>query len=80
MSRIRVYEDGLNASDYITKGLDSDFTLNGANSYEVGKFGAKSDGSLMLIPSKSLLASWRRLCTAAEKRGLHSTQQRSVRS
>lgn len=58
MTRIRVYDDARDGSSYVTKGLeDSDFTKEGANRYEIGKF--NDDQVLMLIPSHALLANWR---------------------
>lgn len=73
MSRVRVYDDGQDGSSYITKGLESLEMLEGANRYEVGKFGTLDD-SLMLIPSKSLLAKWKALCV--ESGGLRLAQAR----
>ena len=55
MARIRTYDDRLSAASYMVKGLDG----GGANSYEVNKFGfAAADGSVMLIPARSLHRQW----------------------
>ena len=65
MARCRVYDAGQGAAEYIAKGLEGE--TGGANRYEVGKFG---DETLMLIPSDSLLAKWKR--NAAKNGGRHS--------
>ncbi len=75
MSRIRVFEAGQGAAEYISKGLEGNAT--GANRYEVGKFSFKigrhvREETLMLIPSRSLLAKWRAL--AAKDGGRHLAQ------
>jgi len=61
MSRIRVYDADEDGADYIAKGLESaDWTTQGANGYEVGRFRSyQNDESLMLIPSNSLTRQWR---------------------
>lgn len=57
MARIRTYDSKLSAASYMLKGLDT----GGANSYETGKFGFEaSDGSVMLIPARSLFSQWKR--------------------
>lgn len=70
MARVRVYDAKQDGAAYCTKGLervnDSHWSNQGANSYEVGKFGR--DDTLMLIPSTALLADWKR--AAAASRGL----------
>lgn len=66
MARVRVYNEvGQGAASYMTKGLEHvDFSKQGANSYEVGKFAA--DDSLMLIPSKSLIKQWKETSFASK--------------
>lgn len=61
MSRIRVYNAEADGASYITKGLEArDWTTQGANGYEVGKFrNYQSEESLMLIPSASLTSQWK---------------------
>lgn len=60
MARVRVYNAALDGAEYTLKGLEGgfdDWTTQGANRYEIGKF--NGDDTLMLIPSHSLLADWR---------------------
>lgn len=68
MARIRVYDAAQDGVSYCTKGLegvkDGHWSQAGANRYEVGKFGSSKDDSLMLIPSRTLLAEWK--CAALE--------------
>jgi len=69
MARCRVYRTaGQGAADYIAKGLE-DNVVGGAERYEVGKF---NDETLMLIPSSSLLAKWKREACKKGASPLHS--------
>lgn len=82
MAKIRVYEDGLDASSYICKGLEEltfeDTTRNGANRYECGKF--NGDDTLMLIPSRALLATWRRAAFDSGRLRSALARRRTARS
>lgn len=59
MARVRVFDAAQDGASYVTKGLEgmNDWTTQGANRYEVGKF--NGDQTLMLIPSHALLAEWK---------------------
>ncbi len=60
MSRVRVFDAAQDGTSYMIKGLEAtgnDWTTQGANRYEIGKFNAGD--SLMLIPSRALLSDWR---------------------
>lgn len=60
MSRVRVFDAAQDGASYVVKGLEgdiSDYSNQGANRYEVGKF--NGDDTLMLIPSRALLAEWK---------------------
>lgn len=60
MARVRVFDAAQDGVSYITKGLEgngTDWTRQGANTYELGKF--NHDDTLMLIPSRALLSEWR---------------------
>lgn len=76
MARIRVFDAGQGAAEYMAKGLEGN--MSGANRYEVGKFCPRQGAQLeplMLIPSKTLLAKWKRL--AAKDGGKHSAQSQA---
>lgn len=60
MARVRVFDAAQDGASYVIKGLEgdgTDWTSQGANRYEVGKF--NGDDTLMLIPSRALLAEWK---------------------
>lgn len=60
MARVRVYDAAQDGAAYTVKGLEgdlSDYSNQGANRYEVGKF--NGNDTLMLIPSHTLLAEWK---------------------
>jgi hypothetical protein len=58
MARCRVFEPDLQGAQYVLKGLDevTDWTLRGANCYEVGKFGAELGRTVRL--ARSLVLRW----------------------
>lgn len=82
MARVRVFQAGQGAAEYVAKGLEGN--NSGANRYEVGKFNAthqdggitrQCDEPLMLIPSETLLVKWRGL--AAKDGGRHLAQSQA---
>jgi hypothetical protein len=58
MARCRVWEPDSEGVSYVLKGLDSvrDWTLRGANTYELGKFGGEFGRTVRL--ARSLLMRW----------------------
>ena len=60
MSRVRVFDAAQDGASYVIKGLEGksdEWTKQGANTYEIGKF--NGDDTLMLIPSRALLDQWK---------------------
>lgn len=77
MSRVRVFDTAQDGVSYVTKGLEggiNDWTDQGANRYEIGKF--NQDDTLMLIPSHALLADWK---SAARESGRLTRQAQARR-
>jgi len=58
MARIRVFEPTLDGVQYVLKGLGEkgDWSLRGANSYELGKFGADVGRTVRL--ARALVLRW----------------------
>ncbi len=73
MARVRVFEPDLQGAQYVLKGLEgvTEWTLRGANSYELGKFGAEVGRTVRL--ARSLVLRWQ------GEKGLKYVQQARAR-